>query len=360
MQKYWDSKTIDKIRKGYYSAVYFDRARQILLKEKNLKPVTMQIFQKKNDVLLCGVNEVVELLKIGTGYFKNGRWVSRWKELSVKAVPEGKIVNSFDSVMHITGPYAYFAHLESLYLGILARKTKIATNVRVVVRASKGKPVLFFADRYDYFLNQEQDGYAALLGGASLVCTPAQAFYWNKNAVGTIPHALIAMFDGNTIETAKMFAKHFPKVPLIIVVDFDNDCVETSLKVAKALNKKLWGVRLDTSESLIDVSLGNVKRGSSKGVNPLLVKRVREALNKEKFNFVKIIVSGGFTKEKIELFEKMKVPVDAYAVGSALMEGKYDFTADVVKVDNKKIAKTGRVFKLNRQMRDPLEHSELG
>jgi nicotinate phosphoribosyltransferase len=70
------------------------------------------------------------------------------------------------------------------------------------------------------------------------------------------------------------------------------------------------------------------------GVNEHLVWNVRNALDREGFNKVKIVVSGGFNPERIAEFERMRVPVDAYAVGSAFFDGsgKYDYTADIVAI----------------------------
>src|SRR5207248_2403530 len=147
-------------------AVYFNRTQNILLQEKNFKAVTMQIFQKQ-DAVLCGVEPVLELLKVATGYFEKNKWRGEWGALKVEGLKDGDLIKPWETIMHITGPYAYFAHLESLYLGILARATKIATNTRNVVEAANGKQVIFFADRFDYFLNQELDGYAAHIGGIS-------------------------------------------------------------------------------------------------------------------------------------------------------------------------------------------------
>ena len=36
------------------------------------------------------------------------------------------------------------------------------------------------------------------------------------------------------------------------------------------------------------------------------------------------------------------MPVDAYGVGSSLLRGQNDFTADVVRVDGRPVAKVGR------------------
>ncbi len=342
-----DKSIINKVRKGYYSALYFNRTKEILLRKNNLKRATMQIFQK-NTAILCGVNEVTELLKIGTGYWKKNKWIDKFKELEIHHLSEGNTISPGESVMHITGPYAYFSHLESLYLGILARRTLVATNSRKVIQAARGKPIIFFADRFDHFLNQEGDGYAAHIGGINSVCTGAQSMWWRGTVVGTIPHALIAVNNGDTLKSTQLFSKYI-RDRVIALVDFDNDCIGTSLKVASELKDKLWGVRLDTAENIKDKAFMKKKGEKYYGVNPSLVKLLRKALNASGFHHVKIVVSGGFNEEKIKYFERLKTPVDAYGVGSSLLKGNNDFTADVVMVEGKEIAKYGRKYKFNRR-----------
>lgn len=333
---FWDKATIERIRRGYYSAVYFNRTKYILEQEHDDTIVTMQVFQWNDRSTLCGINEVIELLKVAS---------DKPKALSIRTLRDGDSIRSREPVMHITGPYVYFAHLESLYLGILARRTLVATNTRRVVEAANGKPVFFFADRFDDFHNQEGDGYATHVGGAAGVCTLAHASRWNGVPIGTIPHALIAVSGGDTMRATQRFAKHIKGANIVALVDFDNDCVGTSLAVAKVLGKKLWGVRLDTAGDLIDIS------ASSPGVNPILVRLVRRALNDNGFAHVKILVSGGFTEEKVRIFEKEKTPVDGYGIGSALVHGNNDFTADIVLVNGKNQAKAGRSYKANRRMK---------
>lgn len=351
--KFFDSQTIDKIRCGYYTASYFNRTKEILLAEKNFRVATMQIFQKHEGSILCGVEEVIELLKAAVGYFEKDEWIDKWNTLKVKSLSDGDRLSSWETVMHITGPYVYFANLESVYLGILARRTLVATNTRGVVEAAGGKPVICFADRFDIFLNQEGDGYAAKVGGANAVCTQAHCKWLNEEPVGTIPHALIAINKGDTVAATLQFAKHMKGANVVALVDFDNDCVGTSLKAARCLGKKLWGVRLDTPENVIDKSLQNEvqPRKELYGVNPILVRLVRKALNQEGFIKVKIIVSSGFNEQKIAWFEKERAPVDVYAVGSALIHGENDFTADIVKVEGKKLAKVGREYRDNSKLK---------
>jgi nicotinate phosphoribosyltransferase len=136
-----------------------------------------------------------------------------------------------------------------------------------------------------------------------------------------------------------------------VLVDFENDSVRTALEVAEALGGRLWGVRLDTSETLVDRSLLE-EMGSYKptGVNPRLVEKVRQALDQSGFTGVKIVVSGGFAAPRIREFEAEGVPVDAYGVGSSLIRGQNDYTADVVLLDGRPVAKVGRSYNPNPRL----------
>jgi nicotinate phosphoribosyltransferase len=239
--------------------------------------------------------------------------------------------------MTIEGNYTLFAHLETPYLGVLSRRTRIATNAREIVSAANGKEVLFFPARFDHHQMQTGDGYAAYISGALGVSTDANAEWWGSRGMGTVPHALIAAYGGDTVLATQKFAQYIaPDVHVISLVDFDNDCVATSVAVAKALGKRLWGVRLDTAGTLVDRSLwSQMGTFPPTGVVPQLVRNVREALDAHGYGYVKIVASGGFDARKIRQFEEEDVPVDAFAVGSAFFEGtgRFDFTADIVAVE---------------------------
>jgi nicotinate phosphoribosyltransferase len=141
------------------------------------------------------------------------------------------------------------------------------------------------------------------------------------------------------------------EVPLIALVDYENDCVATSLAVARSLDDRLWGVRLDTSEFMVDRSvLGQMGAFRPTGVNPPLVWNVRNALDAEGFGDVKIVVSGGFDVDRITEFEDDGVPVDAYGIGASAHEGRWDFTGDVVQLDGKPQAKAGRELRPNPRL----------
>src|SRR5437764_1231596 len=317
---------VERIREGYYSDAYFNYTKE-LLEERDRHPrVTMQLFQKKHSVL-GGIDEAVAILKLCSGRRENDEWRGAWDELVVHALHEGDEIAPEETVMTIEGDYSLFAHLETVYLGCLARRSLVMRNVAAVVRAAAGKPILFFPARHDHWLVQTGDGWAAHVAGAIGVSTDAQASWWGGRGVGTVPHSLIAAYGGNTVEAAKAWAKHYAhEMNVTVLVDFENDSVRTALEVADALGDELWGVRLDTSDRLVDRSLwGEMGDFKPTGVNHVLVDKVRRALDEAGHEDVQIVVSGGFTAERIREFERLGVPADAYGVGSSLLRGDNDF-----------------------------------
>ena len=346
---------VDRLREGYYSDAYFNFTKELLEGEDKHPRVLMQVFQKDHSIL-GGIDEAVAIVKECAGRSGDSGWVNGWGELEVRALYEGDDISPWETVMEIEGDYSLFVHLETVYLGCMARRTLVMRNVREVKDAAGSKQILFFPARHDHWLVQTGDGWAAHVAGAIGVSTDAQASWWGGRGVGTVPHGLIASYGGDTVAAATAFARRFAgEMNVTVLVDFENDSVRTALEVADALGEDLWGVRLDTSENLVDRSLlGEMGEFRPTGVNPRLVERVRSALDDAGHDRVRIVASGGFDAEKIRLFESLGAPVDAYGVGSSLLRGQNDFTADVVEVDARPCAKVGRQRKPNARL-DPVE-----
>ena len=338
---------IERMRDGYYADAYFTQTKALLEAEGHDPVVTMQVFQKR-DALLGGIDEALAMLRVASGTRQDdGTWRDGWPELEVRALHEGDAIAPREPVLQIDGPYARFAHLETVLLGCLGRRTLVMKNVAEVVAAAQGKPILFFPARHDHWLVQTGDGWAAHVAGAIGVSTDAQASWWGGRGVGTVPHGLIAAYGGDTVAAATAFARRYKDTTNVtVLVDWENDSVTTALAVAGALGTDLWGVRLDTSETMVDRSLWH-DMGSEKptGVTPKLVRKVRDALDDAGHGHVHIVCSGGFDAARIRQFEAEGVPVDAYGVGSSLIRGQNDFTADVVRVDGRPCAKAGRGFR---------------
>jgi nicotinate phosphoribosyltransferase len=167
-----------------------------------------------------------------------------------------------------------------------------------------------------------------------------------------VPHGLIAAYGGDTVLAARTFAERYAhEMNVTVLVDFANDSIGTALAVADALGDALWGVRLDTSDRLADLALQRLYGDDAPtGVDAELVRLTRRALDDAGHERVRIVASGGFTAERIRAFEADGVPVDAYGVGSSLIRGANDFTADVVLCDGRPCAKAGREHRPNPRL----------
>ena len=360
-----------RIREGWLSDRYFIRTAATLAHAGRDPVVTLQLFAKHHGVV-AGLFEGVRLLQTQLAPAPDGRPYPD-DAVTIETLLDGDAIEPWETVMLVRGPYRAFAHLETPLLGTVARRTLVATNVRRTIDAAAGKPVIFMGARHDDWRVQTPDGYAAMVGGAGSVSSDAGGAWWGARGVGTMPHALVASFGGDTVAATLAFTRYVrdrePDVSIVSLVDYHNDAVAESLAVARAMRREfgdgvLTGVRVDTSERLIDRSLageeGKYAGEVLTGVNPPLVRLLRAALDAEGFTEVGIVVSGGFTPRKIARFERDQVPVSAYGVGSSLLghnKGEadgllatFDFTADIVELDGRPESKVGRGLRENARL----------
>jgi nicotinate phosphoribosyltransferase len=405
---------IERMRRAWYSDKYFDNITAMLvtcaasgyrytgsfpnLRNVDLSDVNvgnleveLQWFTRRpGATVVVGVDKALAMIRGCAGYFEGEQFVETWDKLEVEAVHDGATATyngdptRIMPVLRVRGRYRDMALLETPTLGILTRASRVATNVYQTFIAARGKPVLFFPARFDAHEVQAADGYAynialqrfnADFGGkiGPFVSTDAQGDWWGGAGGGTVAHAAIACFFGDTAAAMLAFAAtRPPSIPRIALVDFNNDSVTDSLRTleamfaryrdltdrgeeAEAVKYRLYGVRLDTSGSVRDMSVPPLGDPAlDLGVTPRLVFNVRSALDHawQTWNLaddwrerardfcrrVKIVVSGGFTPDKIKRFEKLGVPADIYAVGSWLFNNSEhdgtvtDFTADVVRI----------------------------
>ncbi len=325
-----------ELGEGFYAANYFLKSNKIVKEHAPNHIVTMQWFQRRDDSMLCGVDEAIAILHT---------YAIHPEELEIEALNDGDIINNMEPVLKVTGKYENFGFLESVIDGILARRTSVATNVREVLKVSGNIPVFSMADRQDDYHTQVGDGYATYVAGINRVSTDAQGKWWGGKGMGTMPHALIQVCGGDVIKAAQIYHATYPNEKVTALIDYNNDVVTDSLKLARVLKEDLNGVRIDTSKSLIDHYFDDKDTSGfdPHGVCKELVFALREALDKEGFNYVKIIVSSSFSPEKIKEWNKLNVPVDLYGVGTYFVNNMTcGFTGDLVMLDGKPQAKEGR------------------
>ncbi|GGH88126.1 nicotinate phosphoribosyltransferase [Pullulanibacillus pueri] len=338
----------ERVGEGWFSAVYFLKSCEIAEKYKPNNIVTMQFFQK-NHAVLCGTDEAIALIKT---------FAKEPKSLEVYSLKDGDKIAPYETVLTITGPYQNFGFLEGIIDGILGRRTSVATNVYNVAKAARvsgiQKPVIFMGDRDDHYTQQAGDGYAAYIGGSTAQATHAMNEWWGKQGMGTMPHALIQLFEGDVVAAAKAYHESYPNDDVVALVDYNNDVITDSLRLAHAFGDKLKSVRIDTSQNMVDKYFfkheERLGRFDPRGVNAKLIFALREALDQEGYHHVKIMVSGGFNTEKIKSFEEQKVPVDMYGIGNSLLKVNIGFTGDNVILNGEPQAKTGRKYQPNARL----------
>ena len=361
-----------RMKDGWYTDRYFTRTANTVAFDQRDPVVQMQVFAKQHGII-AGVYEVIRMLQTQLSRHPYGGRAYTIRDFTIDTLIDGDPLSPRETALLITGPYIAFAHLETDYLGVLARRSLVATNVRRVMDAANGKPVIFMGARHDDWRVQTPDGYAARVGGAGSVSSDAGGAWWGAAGVGTMPHGMIAAFGGDVVAATLAFTRYChanePDVKVVSLVDYHNDVVRDALAVARAMHAtfgagSLAAVRVDTSERLVDTSLAAdaAARGRDglTGVNPELVRRLRAALDGAGFPEVGIIVSGGFTPAKIRRFEREGIPVTGYGVGSSLLGhndgdadgllNSFDFTADIVTVDGRLESKVGRGFAPNARL----------
>lgn len=324
-----------RFKDGFYSANYFLKTRKIVKENIPNQTCTMQFFQREDDVMLCGIDEVIALVQT---------FADNPHDLEILALNDGDIISSGEPVLKITGRYEDFGFLESAIDGILARRSSVATNAYRVLKVVNGKKVLNMADRQDDPYTQSGDGYAAYVAGMRLFSTDACGKWIGLQGKGTMPHALIQLCGGDIVKASDCYLKTYPGVPVTALIDYNNDVVRDSVKLAKHLKKKLSCVRVDTSKSLIDHWFDDKDTSGfdPHGVCKELIFALREELDKAGANHVQICISSGFTAEKIKDFEDSHTPVDIYGVGTSLLNIHVGYTGDLVRLNGEKQAKVGR------------------
>ncbi|QNM93922.1 nicotinate phosphoribosyltransferase [Mycoplasma sp. Pen4] len=325
------------LEKEKYIASYFGKCKEILATKLPNNKIVLQFFQRKDDSILCGMNEVLKLLEEVTDTSK----------YTIRYLPEGSKINALDICLELEGHYQDFGIWEGMIDGILARSTSIATNAYHCVHAANGKEVIFMGDRADHYINQEIDGHAARVGEIKSMSTQAQKDPNDTDEAifGSMPHILIQGFNGDVVAATKAYHELFPNNKLIALVDYHNNIIRESLSVWEVLGDKVWGIRIDTSKNMVDHMFDGEE--PQYGVNPEQIIRLRNALDQAGATNYKIVVSSGFNADKIKLFEDLKVPVDYYGVGQSIFKLNNSFSADATILNGKPQAKEGRGYRHN-------------
>jgi nicotinate phosphoribosyltransferase len=309
----------EAIRSGRATDAYFERT-DAALNHADRNPhvvaeVTADQFPTGEFELLAGVKDAAALLAD--------------RAIDVDAIPPGRCFDG-GPVMRIEGPYLDFARLETALLGFLSHASGIATAARRVREAAPDSPVLSFGARHVHPSIAAVVERSALLAGLDGFSHVAAGDQIDREASGTMPHALLLCFGRGQQEAAwqAFDAAVGDDVQRIALCDTFSDEVDESLRVADALGDALDGVRLDTT-------------GSRRGDFRHIIREVRWELDAAGHDNVDIFLSGGLGVDDLRALRDV---ADGFGVGSTISNADpVDFALDIVEVDGEAIAKRGKL-----------------
>jgi nicotinate phosphoribosyltransferase len=301
--------------------------------------------------------------------------------------PEGKWVGAGEPIFYLTGPLVHLVDLETLLLMKLGPACVAAYNAFAMCTDLPKVAFLAMDARHCAGTEMaEMMAYAAAVGsqrarrksgavGFVANATAATAhFFGQQGGKGTMPHAFIG-YAGSTVRAAEMFHETFPKDDMTVLVDYYGLEVTDSIAVARrfpdlAASGRL-SVRLDTaggrfvegldpaaSYAVLERNAPGAIRGYRSeeelrylvgtGVSAAAIFHVRESLDREGFQKVRIVASSGFGPAKCRVMAEAAAPIDVVGTGSFLPESWRETyaTADIVEYDGRPSVKVGREFLL--------------
>jgi nicotinate phosphoribosyltransferase len=306
--------------------------------------------------------------------------------------PEGSWVGAGEPLAYITGSFVALANLETIFLQKIGAACVAAHNAFQMCMALPKASFLAMEARHCAGAEmQEIMAYAAAVGSRAAQAEGAKGFVGNANdwtahyfgaahGYGTMPHALIG-YAGSTLRAAEMFVDTFPGESLTVLVDYFGHEVTDGLAVCRRFSglarEGKIAVRLDTHGGRFLEGLdpqqsyavlerhapGALRRYRSQtelnyligtGVSSAAIWHMREVLDQEGFERVRIIVSSGFGVEKCSVMADSHAPIDIVGTGSFIPErwSETYATADIVAYDDKPMVKVGREFLLRTAQRD--------
>ncbi|MEM4704137.1 MAG: nicotinate phosphoribosyltransferase, partial [Candidatus Bathyarchaeia archaeon] len=222
----------------------------------------------------------------------------------VWAVPEGTIVFPEEPLIRVTAPIIEAQLVETFLLNAVNLQTTLATKAARVVTAAQGKPIIEFGLRRtqgtDAGMKAARCAYLAGAEGTSNVLAGMQ---YGIPVYGTMAHSYIMFYDTEA-EAFRTFAEVFPETSTLLIDTYDNlKGAENAAFVAKELERqghRLRAVRLDSGD-LVTLS-----------------RKVREILDKNGLEHVKIFASGDLDEYRIAQLISKGARIDAFGVGTRM------------------------------------------
>ena len=212
-------------------------------------------------------------MRSGSGAPLFGKGFLNWLEhhgdfgrLSVRAVPDGRVVHPHTPITVVEGPLALGQLLESSLLNHRNFATLVATKAARVKQAARSGSVLEFGMRRAAGLGANLATEAALVGGADFSSNVAASHKLGMPAKGTHAHALVQAFmalGGSELDAFRAFSSVYPDdcVLLVDTIDTLESGLPNAILVFEELRSKGHrpvGIRLDSGNP-VDLALASAQ-----------------------------------------------------------------------------------------------------
>src|SRR5919199_3999982 len=154
----------------------------------------------------------------------------------ILAMPEGTVAFPNEPLLRVTAPFRESLLLESGLLQAINLATLIATKASRIVWAARGRPVAEFS------LRRAQEPYVATrssrIGGAFSTSFLGAAFRFRLPSTGTVPHALIQLFDSER-EAFLAVAETYNRYTFLLDTYDYRAAIHTAVEVALSVRERL-------------------------------------------------------------------------------------------------------------------------
>ena len=176
--------------------------------------------------------------------------------MTLRAVPEGRVVHPYTPLTVVEGPLAMAQVLETPLLNHLNYQTLIATKASRIREAARGQVLLEFGLRRAQHTGGSAGARAAVIGGADYSSNVGMSHVMGVPPKGTHAHSMVQVFmalGGGEREAFEAFADVYPDDCLLLVDTLNTleSGVPNAIKVFEKLRRKGHrprGIRLDSGD----------------------------------------------------------------------------------------------------------------
>jgi len=254
--------------------------------------------------------------------------------VTIRAVPEGRVVHPATPMTVVEGPLAMIQILETPLLNKLNFSTLIATKASRVVDAAHGGTVMEFGVRRAHGDGGNAATRAALIGGADFSSNVGISHELGVPSKGTHGHSMVQVFmaiAGGELEAFRAYADLYPDdcVLLVDTIDTIESGVPNAIEVFHELRRKGHqprGIRLDSGDLahlavrsarlLDDAGFDDLPIILSSGLDELTIWQIRNQIAEE---------APRYQVDAVHLLERL-----VYGVGTRMVTSEGDPSLDGV------------------------------